>query len=424
MGETVPWMLKSFLFSQNLRCARYWLWVDDIPITQEEADNMAVQEEEQFVKRLEEERKMLAKNITVEKPATRTQGLPFNYTDHANALRQVLEMRPYVTLRQFKLSEKLLATTQLNATQWSVYQRWKSNPSTAHCHEVVDHQGKHVSIPNPTPPPVAPNSTAPPVAPVVCPKISEHIALPKYDWPAQWMEPKAQLKGWAVAESDMVRLALLELYGGLYVDTDVLFLRDLRPYVYTPLDWAYAWSWQEFHNTALLHFHPGSSTLETLIKRALSQNNDFHPRQLLRYLQHPKARPARAIIHAERRLAMFSCVVFDATWNWIDGIRDKAVLPQFGEFPALFKTGSNRNFEFSHLLATKVINETFLHQISYDELRTIDRFFNGAPAYHMHGIVRTIESQSWAWILKQHFDCFWNRGLCPNLYGEYRRMAT
>src|SRR5256885_2028630 len=59
-------------------------------------------------------------------------------------------------------------------------------------------------------------------------------------------------KGWekimsnqrSVAFSDLVRFVVLNRYGGMYMDGDVLFLRDMRPLYHSSIDFSYKWSFK------------------------------------------------------------------------------------------------------------------------------------------------------------------------------------
>lgn len=53
----------------------------------------------------------------------------------------------------------------------------------------------------------------------------------------------APRSGDVVASSDYVRFVLLFLYGGLYIDADVLLLRDMRPFMGS-MEWFYRWESQ------------------------------------------------------------------------------------------------------------------------------------------------------------------------------------
>ena len=51
-------------------------------------------------------------------------------------------------------------------------------------------------------------------------------------------------------------MILLLEYGGLWVDADTIFLRDLSPF--WPYEWAERWSLHVAHNTAMLRLFAGS----------------------------------------------------------------------------------------------------------------------------------------------------------------------
>ncbi len=51
-------------------------------------------------------------------------------------------------------------------------------------------------------------------------------------------------------------MILLLEYGGLWVDADTVFLRDLSPF--WPYEWAERWSLHTAHNTAMLRLFAGS----------------------------------------------------------------------------------------------------------------------------------------------------------------------
>lgn len=54
----------------------------------------------------------------------------------------------------------------------------------------------------------------------------------------------------SVSLSDFVRFMVLDLYGGIYVDGDVILLKDLR--ILTARNFCYRWADQDYYNTAIL----------------------------------------------------------------------------------------------------------------------------------------------------------------------------
>lgn len=87
-----------------------------------------------------------------------------------------------------------------------------------------------------------------------------------------------------VGLSDKVRMILLLEYGGLWVDADTVFLRDLSPF--WPYEWAERWSVHAAHNTAMLRLFAGSRLGRTLWERAFALNDtSFYPMKLVTLLK-------------------------------------------------------------------------------------------------------------------------------------------
>ncbi len=87
-----------------------------------------------------------------------------------------------------------------------------------------------------------------------------------------------------VGLSDKVRMILLLEYGGLWVDADTVFLRDLSPF--WPYEWAERWSLHVAHNTAMLRLFAGSKVGKTLWDRAFALNDtSFYPMKLVTLLK-------------------------------------------------------------------------------------------------------------------------------------------
>ena len=82
---------------------------------------------------------------------------------------------------------------------------------------------------------------------------------------------------------DVVRFFVLAAYGGVYLDCDMLLLRQLTPLL--AKDFYYRWSSQEYCNTAALHFRLGSRNVFTAIKMALQETKGDTNR--MKYFFHP-----------------------------------------------------------------------------------------------------------------------------------------
>ena len=132
---------------------------------------------------------------------------------------------------------------------------------------------------------------------------------------------------------DAARFLLLHRLGGVYVDVDTLFLRDLQPlFAY---EFAYKWSYVDGFNTAVLRLLPQSNVSALIIERGKQSQEakTFYPLALHRY-----GLPA-----SFHRLP---CAFFDTIWPAVDGTdrqtqREWKVEPRgFDGFKDPFRTTS------------------------------------------------------------------------------------
>jgi WD repeat and SOF domain-containing protein 1 len=156
------------------------------------------------------------------------------------------------------------------------------------------------------------------------------------------------------AVSDAVRFVVLHKLGGMYIDADILVLRDLQPFYMH--EFAYRWSKLDEFNTAILRLYPQSIISSILID--LAQRNQspsvFFPDSIRSYL-YPIT------------LNRFPSAFFDPLWLPADDADRKTS-----------KIWKLRN-------DTKSIFESVFHNQS--ELSKQGRnVFNGAFAFHWHSL--------------------------------------
>ena len=101
-----------------------------------------------------------------------------------------------------------------------------------------------------------------------------------------------------VAITDLIRMVVLYLYGGVYFDLDMMFMRDITPLL--DYQFTYRWSLSIEANTALIHFHKESNELGGLIGKFSAPSFTacpisldtysyrFHPHNLISALQYQK----------------------------------------------------------------------------------------------------------------------------------------
>ncbi|KAG0368519.1 hypothetical protein BC939DRAFT_504393 [Gamsiella multidivaricata] len=77
-----------------------------------------------------------------------------------------------------------------------------------------------------------------------------------------------------VALSDQARFLILYRYGGMYLDADVLLLRDMSPLYDAGMEFAYEWSSTQMYNTAVLRLNRGSSVARRILDGAKTKEKE------------------------------------------------------------------------------------------------------------------------------------------------------
>jgi len=174
--------------------------------------------------------------------------------------------------------------------------------------------------------------------------------------------------------SDAIRFVALHKYGGIYVDADILALRDLQPFY--SHEFSYRWSMLNEFNTAVINLNPQSKISGKLIELAKRRQDPwkFYPTKIRGYLD--------PLI-----LQRVPSAFFDPLWLAADGVDGKAVqkwnLKEDGK--KIFKIAFYKNNTFS--------------QQGQNALR-------GAFLYHWHSLhdVKTFEQGSYLYEWKEYFE--------------------
>ncbi|KAF7979247.1 hypothetical protein HWV62_43226 [Athelia sp. TMB] len=227
--------------------------------------------------------------------------------------------------------------------------------------------------------------------------------------------------------SDMARFLLLHRYGGVYLDADVLLLRDWEELWGWKGAFAYKWSQLPHYNTAILRMHKNSALGTFLIRTALKNDLDFHPHTISKYLKDG---------NLQELLFRIPDALFDPAWLNVEDVHQRERPPQ----PAFTKFGD--------------FFETPAHDSAGPSALGFDGFFKGAYAYHWHNSYWTpfdrsrnwpelgprfnvseeagraaVEAKEsgemhrapldldWSAIIKRTFEAY-IRGERPNMYGE------
>lgn len=198
--------------------------------------------------------------------------------------------------------------------------------------------------------------------------------------------------------SDQLRIVLLRKYGGIWLDSDTVLLRDLSPL--WPYEFASRWSYTENHNTAILRLFPHSELGNTLWERAMRvEDRQMHPHAFTRLLNGTR----------HRLLALPSPLV-DPVWLIADNIAQEG---EQGEFA--FRTKSDF---FSKSVVPKQLtdDQNFSRKPCKDGIL---RFFEGAFAYHWSGATdNKLNIEDSFFVTLKNILTEYVAGKIPSRYGE------
>ncbi|KAI0756590.1 hypothetical protein C8Q80DRAFT_1089994 [Daedaleopsis nitida] len=160
----------------------------------------------------------------------------------------------------------------------------------------------------------------------------------------------------SVILSDMARFVLCHRFGGVYLDADIVLLRDWEDLWGWRGAFAYRWSRLETYNTAVLRMNRGSALGTFLFRTALKNGLDFHPMTISKYTKDSALEPL---------LQRLPDALFDPAWlNTEDYQRERPPQPFFTNFGDFFETPVERS--------------------AAPQALGINGFFRGAYAYHFH----------------------------------------
>lgn len=135
------------------------------------------------------------------------------------------------------------------------------------------------------------------------------------------------------AISDAVRFVILHQYGGVYMDMDVLMLRDFRPLL-LPKEHAFAERWAAHphpgdYNTAIMSLSANSSLSSYLLRGGVRMGTNFHPRVIGRMAW----KDGR-----DKEFLMLETAAFDPIWTEFNWDREgRCTVPCLRDYGAVFK---------------------------------------------------------------------------------------
>ncbi|KAF4624364.1 hypothetical protein G7Y89_g13807 [Cudoniella acicularis] len=201
------------------------------------------------------------------------------------------------------------------------------------------------------------------------------------DW-LQIYPPNAppQIITFTVAVSDAARLIILHLHGGVYLDVDMILLRDLRPLLLPSLPFAERWGEHEWYNNALVALPAMSSISSYILWGGVRIGLSYHFKALYRIL----VAEGRDDISTQQGLFKFENAFFDPAGALVAENEKrgyKCAVPCFSDFASVFKAVP-KSGEWAGFNGNPVVVAN-----PGENNRTVENFFKGAWAYHIHNQV-------------------------------------
>lgn len=188
-----------------------------------------------------------------------------------------------------------------------------------------------------------------------------------------------------VGFTDFVRFFVLDQYAGIWIDGDVILLRNLN--LFWQFNFAYLWGrYKSVMNTAVLGITNNITNKKDIYKFALKDTNNlvdlvnaFHPIILSKKI----ANLNRDSIFKFKSLKILRNYLFDPAWLCFEGyqksLNDKMICD--------FKDFTKRKF------------------LSKNDKFSISNFFPGSFAYHIHGDAGPeVEETSYFYLLEKYFE--------------------
>jgi hypothetical protein len=179
-----------------------------------------------------------------------------------------------------------------------------------------------------------------------------------------------------IGRPNFFRLVVLHNHGGVYVDADTMFLRDMGVLldVLSPgEEFCYQWSSKPCGTTAIMRLHQGGETVNRLLARC-EERGSCRPRNILAFED-----------GADLDLLVLPCVFFDPLWLHFDST-DSYLDAPFDRFADFFR-------RFGWRFRPK------------PEIRSHRDFFPGAFAYQWHNCWRAREHEaSYFGMFEREFD--------------------
>jgi len=148
-----------------------------------------------------------------------------------------------------------------------------------------------------------------------------------------------------ISLSDMIRFFVLDIYGGIWTDGDVIYLEDMR--LLWEKNFAYRWSFTNEYNTAVIGINKQFDPRISELYKKFADGNEisfrsfvplFHPHRLRRLLEEGN-------IFNSTILPSYHPHLFDPAWLCHDGVQKKIFSNSNCHFGEFFQDSNTTNLK-------------------------------------------------------------------------------
>jgi hypothetical protein len=201
----------------------------------------------------------------------------------------------------------------------------------------------------------------------------------------QFSDDEHQVTYYDKAISDVARFAIIHMYGGIYLDAGTILFRDIRPLLLTNIAFIEKPDPKEPFGNAIIALLANSSISSYVLRGGTRMGLFFHAAVLQRMFVHE----GRDGNDYNGGLVRLEDAIFDPIWAESHDLREgRCTVPCLSSYVSVFKATPVRN-------EWESFDGEPLGGAAYN--RTLENFYRGAFAYHIHGQVRRLLIATYVW---------------------------
>ena len=198
----------------------------------------------------------------------------------------------------------------------------------------------------------------------------------------EWLvfyEDENQITYYDKAVSDVARFTIVHMYGGIYLDSGAILLRDIRPLLLSNTAFIEKPDPREPFGNSIIAL-PANSSISSYMLRGGTRMGLFFHAAILHRMFVREGRDGNR--YDDGGLVRLEDAIFDPIWAESHGLREgRCTIPCLSSYVSVFKSAAERN-------EWESFDGNSLGGNSYN--RTLENFYRGAFAYHIHGQVREL----------------------------------